>query len=192
MIAILQGTVAARGDDFIVVETGGIGFKVHVPTPILARWGKQGRQVQLFTHLHQRENEMSLYGFETEEELNFFELLLGVSGIGPRLALGIFSATAVDSLRLAIAKGDIEYLTRMPGIGKKTAQRILLDLKGKLEMEELISAAPLTPLDEEVIGALTSLGYSLSEAREAVASLAEEEMSLEERLMLALRYFGRG
>ena len=192
MIATLQGTVTARGEDFIVVETGGIGFKVYVPMPLLARWGKQGRQVQLFTHHHQRENEMSLYGFESEEELSFFGLLLGVSGIGPRLALSAFSVTTVESLRLAVAKGDVEYLTRIPGIGKKTAQRVVLDLKGKLEVEELVSAAPLSPLDEEVIGALTSLGYSLSEAREALASLPEEEMALEERLMLALRYFGGG
>jgi Holliday junction DNA helicase RuvA len=190
VIATLQGTVTARGENFIIVETGGIGLRVYVPTALMARWGKQGRQAQLFTYLHLRENEMSLYGFETEEELSFFEVLLGVSGIGPKLALGVLSVATADSLRLAIAKGDIEYLVQMPGIGKKTAQRIVLDLKGKLEMEDLIPAAPLTPVDQEVIVALTSLGYTLSEAREVVASLPEEEMSLEERLMLAVRYFG--
>jgi len=190
VIATLQGIVTARGENFIVVETGGIGFKVHVPIPLLARWGKPGREVQLFTHFHLRENEMSLYGFETEDELNFFELLLGVSGIGPKVALGILSTASVDSLRLAIAKGDIEYLTQMPGLGKKTAQRIILDVKGKLEVEELIPVPPLSPLDAEIIAVLTALGYSLSEAREAVASLPEEEMPLEERLMLAVRYFG--
>jgi Holliday junction DNA helicase RuvA len=190
VIATLQGIVTARGENFIVVETGGIGFKVHVTTPLLARWGKPGREVQLFTHFHLRENEMSLYGFEMEDELNFFELLLGVSGIGPKVALGILSTASVDSLRLAIAKGDIEYLTQMPGLGKKTAQRIILDVKGKLEVEELIPVPPLSPLDAEIIAVLTALGYSLSEAREAVASLPEEEMPLEERLMLAVRYFG--
>jgi len=190
VIATLQGTVTARGENFIVVETGGIGFKVHVTTPLLARRGTLGRQVQLFTYLHLRENEVSLYGFEMEDELNLFELLLGVSGIGPKVALGILSTASVDSLRLAIAKGDIEYLTQMPGLGKKTAQRIILDVKGKLELEELIPVPPLSPLDVEIIAALTALGYSLSEAREAVASLPEEEMPLEERLMLAVRYFG--
>ncbi len=133
---------------------------------------------------------MSLYGFETEEELGFFEVLLGVSGIGPKVALGILSAASVDSLRSAVARGDTQYLVQMPGIGKKTAQRIVLDLKGKLEVEELVPAAPLSPADTDVIAALTSLGYSLAEAREVVASLPEEEMPLEERLMLALRYFG--
>lgn len=190
MIATLQGIVTGRGENFIIVETGGIGFKVHVPIPLLARWGKLGREVQLFTYLHLRENEVSLYGFETDEALSFFQLLLGVSGIGPRLALGVLSATTVDSLHLAIAKGDIPYLTQVPGIGKKTAQRIILDLKGKLELEELVPVSPLTPVDEDVIAALTSLGYNVSEAREVVASLPEEEMSLEERLMLALRYLG--
>ncbi len=161
-----------------------------MPIPLLARSGKPGREVQLFTHLHLRENEMSLYGFETEEELGFFEVLLGVSGIGPKVALGILSAASVDSLRSAVARGDTQYLVQMPGIGKKTAQRIVLDLKGKLEVEELVPAAPLSPADTDVIAALTSLGYSLAEAREVVASLPEEEMPLEERLMLALRYFG--
>lgn len=190
MIATLQGTVTARGENLIVVETGGIGFKVHVTTPLLARWGTLGRQVQLFTHLHLRENEMSLYGFETEDELTFFELLLGVSGIGPKLALGVLSTATVDSLRLALARGNTQYLAQMPGIGKKVAQRIVIDLKGKLAVEELVPAPPLSSLDAEVIAALTSLGYSLSEAREAVASLPEEEMDLEERLVLAIRYFG--
>lgn len=190
MIATLQGTVTARGENFIVVETGGIGFKVHVPIPLLARWGKPGRQVQLFTYLHLRENEVSLYGFEMEEELSFFDLLLGVSGIGPKLALGILSTASVDSLRQAVARGDAEYLAQMPGLGRKTAQRIILDVKGKLEVEDLIPVPPLSPLDVEIIAALTTLGYSLSEAREAVASLPEEEMPLEERLMLAVRYFG--
>ncbi len=132
---------------------------------------------------------MSLYGFETEEDLSFFELLLGVSGIGPKVALGVLSTASVDSLRVAIDAGDIDYLTQAPGIGKKVAQRILLDLKGKLEIEELVPSPPLSPIDEEIIAALTSLGYSLSEAREAVASLPEEEMALEDRVMLALRYF---
>jgi len=190
VIATLQGIVTARGENSIVIETGGIGFKVHVPTPLLVRWGRLGREVQLFTHLHLRENEVSLYGFETEEAHSFFELLLGVSGIGPKVALGILSTASVDSLRLAIARGDVEYLVQMPGLGKKTAQRILLDLKGKLEIEELVPAPPLSPVDADVVAALTSLGYRLSEAREAVASLPEEEMPLQERLVLAVRYFG--
>lgn len=183
--------MAARGANYIVVEIGGIGFKVHVPTTFLARYGRPGREVQLFTYLHVRENEMSLYGLESEEALAFFQLLLGVSGIGPKVALAMLSTAEVDLIRQAIARGDVEYLTRIPGIGKKVAQRIILDLKGKLEAEDLAPAAPLSPVDRDVIAALTSLGYSLSEAREAIASLPEEDMPLEERLLRALSYFGQ-
>jgi Holliday junction DNA helicase RuvA len=190
VIATLQGSVAARGDNFVIVETGGIGFKVHVPAPLLARWGTPSRRVQIFTYLHLRENEVSLYGFESQEALSFFELLLSVSGIGPKVALGMLSASAVEDLRGAIAAGDTDRLSQLPGIGKKTAQRIILDLRGKLEEEELVPAPPLSPVDQDVIAALTSMGYSQSEVREALASLPEEEMPVEERLLLALRYFG--
>jgi Holliday junction DNA helicase RuvA len=190
MISTLQGTVTDKGENFLVVETGGLGFKIHLPAPLVARWGALGRQVQLFTHLHLRENEVSLYGFETKSELTFFQALLGVSGIGPKVALGALSGANVDALRSAIAAGDSDYLTQLPGIGKKTAQRIILDLRGKLEAEELIPAPALSSVDEDVLAALLSMGYSESETRAAVAALPQEEMPLEERLLLALRYFG--
>lgn len=189
MIATLQGKVAARAGNFIVVETGGVGFKVYVPAPLMARWGKPGREVQLFTHLHVRENEMSLYGFESEEALTFFELLLAVSGVGPKVALAVVSLGDVDLIRQAIGRGDVDYLIRTPGVGKKVAQRIVVDLKGKLEAQDLAPAAPLSAVDQDVIAALNFLGYSLSEAREAVASLPDREMPLEERVLLAVSYF---
>ncbi len=190
MITTLQGVVADKGDSFLVVETGGLGFKVHVPAPLAVRWGTLGRRVQLFTHLHLRENEVSLYGFETRNELSFFEALLAVSGIGPKVALGALSAGHVEALRSAIAAGDSDYLTQLPGIGKKTAQRIVLDLRGKLEEEELVPAPALSPVDADVVAALLSMGYSDTEARAAVASLPREEMPVEERLLLVLRQFG--
>lgn len=190
MISTLKGTVTDKGENFLVVETGGLGFKIHLTAPLVARWGAMGRQVQLFTHLHLRENEVSLYGFETKSELTFFQALLGVSGIGPKVALGALSGANVDALRSAIAAGDSDYLTQLPGIGKKTAQRIILDLRGKLEAEELIPAPVLSSVDEDVLAALLSMGYSESETRAALASLPQEEMPVEERLLLALRYFG--
>ena len=192
MISTLQGTVSDKGENFFVVETGGLGFKVHVPAPLISRWGIIGRRVQLFTHLHLRENEVSLYGFETKNDLGFFEALLGVSGIGPKVALGALSGGNVDALRSAIAAGDSDYLTQLPGIGKKTAQRIILDLRGKLEKEELLPAPALSPVDTDVITALVSMGYNDTEARAALALLPEEEMSVEERLLLALRRLGGG
>jgi len=190
MISSLQGTVAESGVNFLIIETGGVGFKVHVPSPLAARWGTSGRQVRLFTHLHLRENEASLYGFETKNELSFFEALLGVSGIGPKVALGAISGANVDGLRAAISSGDSDHLCQLPGIGKKTAQRIILDLRGKLEAEELIPAPALSPVDEDVVSALVSMGYNETEARAALASLPREEMPVEERLLLALRQFG--
>jgi Holliday junction DNA helicase RuvA len=192
MISTLQGTVADKGENFLLVETGGLGFKVHVPSPLAIRWGTTGRHVQLFTHLHLRESDVSLYGFETKSELSFFEALLGVSGIGPKVALGTLSAGNVDALRSAIAAGDSDYLTQLPGIGKKTAQRIILDLRGKLKPEELIPAPALSPVDEDVLAALLSMGYNDTEARAAVALLPEAEMAVEERLLLALRRLGGG
>jgi Holliday junction DNA helicase RuvA len=192
MISTLQGTVADKGENSLLVETGGLGFKVHVPAPLAARWGSIGRHVQLFTHLHLRENEVSLYGFETKSELTFFEALLGVSGIGPKVALGALSGGNVDGLRAAISAGDSDYLTQLPGIGKKTAQRIILDLRGKLEEKELVPAPALSPVDEDVLAALLSMGYNDTEAKVAVASLPEGEMPVEERLLLALRHLGGG
>ncbi len=192
MIASLQGTVTDKGESFFVVETGGVGFKVHVPAPLVARWGTLGKHVQLYTHLHMRENEVSLYGFETRKELVFFQSLLGVSGIGPKVALGALSAGHVDALRAAIAAGDSDALTQLPGIGKKTAQRIILDLRGKLEAAELAPVSPFSPADADVIAALISMGYNDTEARATVASLPDEEMSVEDRLLLALRHLGGG
>jgi Holliday junction DNA helicase RuvA len=192
MIASLQGTVIDKGDSFFVVETGGVGFKVFVPAPLVARWGTLGKHVQLFTHLHIRENEVSLYGFETKKELVFFQSLLGVSGIGPKVALGALSAGHVETLRAAIAAGDSDALTQLPGVGKKTAQRIILDLRGKLEAAELAPVPPFSPADEDVIAALISMGYNDTEARATVASLPDEEMSVEDRLLLALRNLGGG
>ncbi len=192
MISSLQGTVADSGENSLIIETGGVGFKIHVPAPLAARWGTAGRQVRLFTHLHLRENEASLYGFETKNELAFFEALLGVSGIGPRVALGALSGANVDALRAAISNGDSDYLTQLPGIGKKTAQRIILDLRGKLEEKELVPAPALSPVDQDVLAALLSMGYNDTEARAAVASLPEGEVSVEERLLLALRQLGGG
>ena len=191
MIARLRGKLEARGEDYVIVDVGGIGFKVRVPTSLLDQLGDVGSPVELFTHLHVRENELALYGCATEDELALFEQLLTVSGIGPKAALSILSALAPDTLRLAIAQGQVDVLTRVPGIGKKTAQRLVLDLKGKLDLAALMAEAPaISPADAEVIAALTGLGYSVSEAQAALRSLPEAEMDLEEKIRLALRYFG--
>jgi Holliday junction DNA helicase RuvA len=190
MIATLEGRIVAKGENYVIVAVGGVGFKVRVPSSLLARLGGTGQEVSLFTHMHVRETEIALYGCSTPDELALFELLLGVSGIGPKVALNVVSIMSTDALRDAIARGDAAMLTRIPGVGKKTAERVMLDLKDKLGVGlEFVSYPALTHADAEVISALTSLGYSIAEAQAALRSLPPEDLTLEERIRLALQYF---
>jgi len=190
VIARLSGIVAVVGADHLVVQVGGLGFRVSVPTSVLEQVDGVGRPVELVTHLHVRENELALYGCESEEELALFEQLLSVSGVGPKVALAILSSVPPDSLRMAIARGNAEVLARVRGIGPKMARKIVFHLKDKIGAELEPEAVPfLTEADAEVIAALTSLGYSVVEAQAALQSLPDEEMSLEEKVAAALRYF---
>jgi Holliday junction DNA helicase RuvA len=191
MIASVQGRCAAKGDNHVIVDVSGIGLKVFVPPSWLEGLSGIGQELILFTHLHVRENELSLYGFATREELALFELLLRVSGIGPKVALKIVSIMSVEALREAIASGDAAMLTRVPGVGKKTAERVMMDLKDKLGVAELVLHPGLTHVDAEVISALTSLGYSIAEAQAALRSLPSEDLTLEERIRLALQHLAR-
>lgn len=189
MIATLQGRITARGDNYVVMEVSGVGFKVLVSSSFLERWGGIGQESSLYTHMHVRENELALYGFSSPDELNLFELLLRVSGIGPKVALKIVSIMSADALREAIARGDAALLTRIPGVGKKTAERVMIDLKDKLGVSDLLSYPALTHADAEVILALTSLGYSIAESQAALRSLPQQDLPIEERVRLALQYF---
>ena len=192
MIAGLRGKLESLGSDSAIVNVGGIAFQVYMPTSTLSALGTPGKEVRLHTHLHLREDNVSLYGFATSDELRLFQTLLSVSGIGPRLALAMLSAMSVEKLASAIATGSIDMLTMVPGIGKKTANRIILELKDKIGAGWITT--PTTQLAEEnadVIAALTALGYSVSEANRAVASLpSPSDLSIEERIKLALQYFG--
>ena len=192
MIASLQGTVTATGKDFIVLQVGGLGFRVFVPQRLLEGGTELGAEIKLFTHLHVRENELTLYGCATEEELALFRLLLGVSGIGPKVALAILSFLPPDHLRAAIAQEDVTTLARVPGIGPKTAKKMVFDLKDKVAAEvPLGEPRPiLTEADADLIAALTSLGYSVVEAQAAIQALPREPLPLEERVRLSLAYFG--
>ncbi|MGC8874064.1 MAG: Holliday junction branch migration protein RuvA [Chloroflexia bacterium] len=194
MIASLRGEIRVRGPDFVIVDVGGVGFRVQVPSSALEELGDVGDTVRLYTHLHVRDDALALYGFPTPEQLELFEALLGVSGVGPRLALSLLSCTSVETLRLAISQEDVDLLTRVPGVGRKTASRLILELKGKIDLTRLglPGRAPVPPEQAELLEVLTNLGYSVAEAKEAIASLSEEAkgMPLEEQLRLALRYFG--
>jgi Holliday junction DNA helicase RuvA len=191
MIASLQGIVVTTGSDSVVVQVGGVGFRVFVPQTLLEELGGSGHEVTLHTHLHVRENELTLYGCGSEEELGLFRLLLGVSGIGPKVALSILSSLTPDRLQAAIAQEDVATLARVPGIGPKTAKKLVFDLKDKVA----VGPSPgrpqpvLTEAEADLIAALTTLGYSVAEAQEAIRNLPREPLPLEEQVRLALAYF---
>jgi len=193
MISSLHGKVESLGSDWAIINVNGVGFQVFMPTSTLSAIGAVGREVQLYTHFHLREDNAALYGFASPDELALFQTLLGVSGIGPRTALAMLSGMSVEQLVTAIATGSVDLLTVVPGIGKKTASRIILELKEKIGTGWLIT--PTTQLAREntdVLAALTALGYSASEAARAVATLPPaSDLSLEEKIRLALQYFGR-
>ncbi|MFC1911789.1 Holliday junction branch migration protein RuvA [Chloroflexota bacterium] len=192
MIASLNGKITALGTDWAVVNVDGIGFQVYMPTSALSALGAIGKEVQLYTHFHLREDNATLYGFASPEELTLFQTLIGVSGLGPKLALAMLSAMSVEQLVTAIATGSADLLTTVPGIGKKVANRIVLELKEKIGAGWITTpATQLARENTDVLSALTSLGYSTAEAVKAVSTLpATPEMSLEEKIKLALAYFG--
>jgi Holliday junction DNA helicase RuvA len=190
MIARLSGTVWSIGESHVVVRTGGIGLQVQVPSGVLAQLDSVGQPVELFTHLNVRENELTLYGFLTEEELALFRLLLSISGIGPKVALALLSTVSPDAFRQAVVQEEPGLLTRVPGIGPKTAKAVIFHLKDKLIPAGAEAAPLLSDADVEVIAALTGLGFSLVEAQAALQSLPRDEgLPVEERVRQALAYF---
>jgi len=191
MIARLRGQVADREKNGLIIEVDGIGFRVFTPEP-LRMAAQLGEPLALFTHLHVRESELAVYGFESSAELSLFELLLSVSGIGPKVALSLLSVMRDDALRLAIGQGQIERLIQVPGIGKRTAEKIIFELKGKILVPPLAAEVPaMAQADTEVIDALTTLGYSITEAQRAVQGLPRDVTDIEERLRLALASFAK-
>jgi Holliday junction DNA helicase RuvA len=191
MIASLRGRLEATGGDWAIVDVNGVGFRVSAPTSTVSTFGKIGGQVRLFTHLHVREDVLALYGFSTFEELSLFQTLTGVSGVGPKLGLAMLSSLKVDQIIAAVASGDVDLLTTVPGIGKKIAGRLLLELKDKIGVG--LNLAPLQehPGHADVVSVLTSLGYSVAEAARAVASLPDDDATLEEKVRQALGYFSQ-
>lgn len=193
MIATLEGILEYRGNDSIIINVGGIGFRVYVSSSTLSQLGAVKGKVSLYTHLHVREDNISLYGFASSEELALFKNLISVSGIGSKSALAILSALNPEQLVMAITSGDIDLLSQAPGVGKKMASRLVVELKGKLEKEWKDVALPLAPESADVISALTGLGYSVAEAIKAISKLpVSEELSLEEKIKMALQQMARG
>jgi Holliday junction DNA helicase RuvA len=192
MISGLKGKLEAIGGEWAIIAVSGVSFQVYAPTSTLSVLGNIGGEVKLYTHLHVRDDNISLYGFATPDELRLFDILLGVSGTGPKLALAMLSAMKVEDMTLAIATGNTDLLTEIPGVGKKTAQRLVLELKDKIGTGWAItSAGRVAQENADVLTALISLGYSVAEASRAVATLPSDKMlSMEEKVRIALQYFG--
>ena len=193
MIASLQGIIDAISKDSMIVNVNGIGFKLSVPTSVLSELGAVGREVKLYTHMHVREDDLSLYGFSSVDELRLFETLISVSGLGPKTAMGMLSAMSADQLAMAIASGSVEMLTTIPGIGKKTADRLILELKDKVGSVMISTPSGRAAQENaDVVTALVSLGYTVVETARAVNSLPTgKKLSLEEKIKLALQYLGK-
>lgn len=190
MIANIEGQVIALNPDSIVVKISGVGFHIFVPTHLLSTV-HIGSHVSLFTYLSVREDNLSLFGFSTAEEKTFFTLLLGVNGVGPKLALAGISTLNPDTIRRAVTSEQAEIFCQIPGIGKKTAQRILLHLQGKVtDVEGLESISTWDDVDTQVMEALVVLGYSVVEAQAALQTIPyDAPKDIETRIKLALRYF---
>ncbi len=172
MISSVEGILAGRKETSVVVETGGFGIKIHVPAPALALLGNIGEKVRLSTYLHVREDALTLYGFATEYDRGVFTALLGISGVGPKAALAMMSTGSAAVLAGMIRDENVPALVKIPGIGKKTAERIILELKDKIEVEG-VAAGPARPaarseILEETVAALMSLGLTRSNAEKAL------------------------
>ena len=194
MISYLQGTLVWKAPTQLVLDVGGIGYSIHIPLSSYQKIGEVGTSVKILTHLSVKENDLELFGFATAEEKELFETLIAVSGIGPRLAQAILSGISVEEFHRAIIGGNMGALTAIPGIGKKTAQRLLFELKGRLQIEQEKLSAQTPGMEksetEKAVLALISLGYKRPAAEEAVAEVMRKEsaeLPLEEMIKKALR-----
>jgi Holliday junction DNA helicase RuvA len=189
LIVGIEGILESRGADWAIIKVDGVSLKIYSPASTLSCLGVPGGKVQLHTHLLIGEDSIALYGFISPEELELFTTLIRVDGVGPKSALAMLSAMTPEQLALAISGGNVDLLAQLPGLGKKTASRLVLELKGKLEKEWAgITPSYLAQDNASVVAALTGLGYSVAEATQALAALSDSpELSLEEKIKLALQ-----
>lgn len=188
MIAQIKGFVAVISERSAVVEVGGVGYEVFITRDLAAKL-KAGKEVTLHTHFNVREDAQELFGFDTQTDLAFFKLLLTVSGVGPRSALNILDTVKVDDIRQAVVRDDAVGLHRVHGLGKKTAERLVTELKDKVEGITITGKA--TGDEAALVEAIIGLGYSLAEARQAVKETKDQGESLSDKIKFALKYLGR-
>jgi Holliday junction DNA helicase RuvA len=197
MIAYVKGTLSYTHDNSAVIDVGGVGYLVHISTSTLARLPARGTAVQLFTHLNVTENAQSLHGFLSQEELRLFTQLIGVSGIGPKVAAAILGAISPSDILMAIAAEDATALAKAPGVGKKTAQRIVLELRDKVgggspwSHAEFSNAPAAASPKQDALDALAALGYGRAEAMQAVLETADDGMPADTIIKLSLKKLAR-
>ena len=199
MFAYIKGNLEIKGNDYVVIDVNGVGYKIFAPLSTIERLGEIGTQVKVHTHYHVREDNISLYGFYSLEELRMFELLISVSGVGAKSANAILANISPSKFALSVITNDVKELTKLPGIGAKSAQRIILELKDKLKSEEAIAetdfeiqiASSKDSNGSEAIAALQVLGYPVKEATKAVYSVDTTGLSVEDIIKKALLYFAK-
>ncbi len=185
MIGFVRGSVASRGVDHCLIDVNGVGYRLSCSATTLNSLPGEGTETRLWTHVHVREDILSLYGFGTEAEQHTFEALLGVAGVGPKVALQVCSVFTPEAFRRALVTGDVAAISSVPGIGRKTAQRILLDLKEKLDLPDLQIVGKTPDALSKARSALENLGYSPSEIREALTETPEDERETVEDVIKA-------
>ncbi|HHV29240.1 Holliday junction branch migration protein RuvA [Acetivibrio mesophilus] len=201
MFAYIRGRLDYKNNDFLIVESNGVGYRIFTSLSTIAGIGEVGGEVKVYTYLYVREDNISLYGFVNQEELNVFELLISVSGVGPKAAISVLSAISPSRFSLAVITDDIKTLTKAQGIGKKIAQRIILELKDKINKEQLTSNIGIEAdigtsggddsKVSEAISALMVLGYTPAEANKAVSAVYTEDMDIETIIKNALKGLAR-
>ncbi|MDP3727143.1 MAG: Holliday junction branch migration protein RuvA [bacterium] len=194
MISAIEGTVELKGDRYAVIATGGgVFYRVFASAETLRKIPEKSQNIKLWTHLYQREDTTELYGFLHYPELEFFELLIQISGIGPRSGLGIMAVAPLDTLKRAIASGDTSYLTKVSGIGRKTAEKVILELREKMAGRGVTAiGAPELKDESDALDALITLGYSPREARDALSAVPPGMRGASARVKEALKRLGNG
>jgi holliday junction DNA helicase RuvA len=187
MIGSIKGKITHKSANYVIVETSGVGYKIFLPQVIMLTQ-KAGDEVNLVTHTYVREDQITLYGFETLAQLEFFELLLTVSGVGPKSAMGIMSLSSLDMIKSAIASGDAGVFKKVSGIGSKTAERVIVELREKLRDQGV--SAPVAQEHSDALEALMGLGYREQESRDVLKTIPPEK-TLQEKIKIALKALGK-
>jgi Holliday junction DNA helicase RuvA len=192
MIGTLKGIIEYREDPFLIVDVNGVGYKVIVPNPVLSKINGTGESIKLYTHTHVREDVLELYGFTEPSDLKVFSLLISVSGVGCRTALGIFSAGSRHEILQAITTGDVAFFTSVPRLGKKNGQKIIIELKNKVGAQGDIDLSDDSNANQqEIVNALKGFGFSAREALDAIRGLNGKGDTIEEKVRLALKNLGK-